>query len=60
MAVIDMTDKGPYYPKEQELDSSVPLITDLYEGMVDLYNTLTNNTDQISVGLTLTLLNFYF
>lgn len=61
MVIIDMSGRNdPYTQEESEVDSSVLLITNFYEGLVDIYNTLNNNSDQISVGLTLTLFNFYF
>lgn len=61
MLILDMTGVGdPYSQKKPEVEHSVPLVTDLYGGMVSIYNALNNNADQISVGLTLALLNFYF
>ena len=61
MVIIDMMDEGdPYPPKEQEIDPSVPLVTDVYEGLIGIYTALNNNTDQIGVGFALALLNLYF
>ena len=56
-----MTGVGdPYSQKKPEVEHSVPLVTDLYGGVISIYTALNNNADQISVGLTLALLNFYF
>ena len=65
MAIIDTSGReggGIYSQNEEpELEPSVPpVITDIYDCVISIYDALNNNTDQISVGLTLTLLNLYF